>query len=39
VIVTALPPQQRTSRKAQQLVSVGETYDFEVTPTLGSGCG
>lgn len=35
MIVTALPPQQRTSRKAQQLVSVGETYDFEVTPTAG----
>ena len=30
-----LPPQQRTSREARQLVSVGETYDFEIQPTPG----
>ena len=27
-----LPPSQRASREAQQLVSVGETYDFEIQP-------
>jgi FtsP/CotA-like multicopper oxidase with cupredoxin domain len=30
-----LPPQQSTSREARQLVSVGETYDFEIQPTPG----
>jgi FtsP/CotA-like multicopper oxidase with cupredoxin domain len=30
-----LPPQQQTSREARQLVSVGETYDFEIQPTPG----
>jgi hypothetical protein len=30
-----LPTKQRTTRPAQQLVSVGETYDFEITPTAG----
>jgi FtsP/CotA-like multicopper oxidase with cupredoxin domain len=27
-----LPPAQRISREARQLVSVGETYDFEIQP-------
>jgi len=29
----ALPPQQATVRDAEQKVGVGETYDFEFTPT------
>jgi FtsP/CotA-like multicopper oxidase with cupredoxin domain len=29
-----LPRHQRRSREARQLVSVGETYDFEIEPTL-----
>jgi FtsP/CotA-like multicopper oxidase with cupredoxin domain len=29
-----LPQHQRRSREARQLVSVGETYDFEIQPTL-----
>jgi FtsP/CotA-like multicopper oxidase with cupredoxin domain len=29
-----LPQRQRRSREARQLVSVGETYDFEIQPTL-----
>jgi FtsP/CotA-like multicopper oxidase with cupredoxin domain len=28
-----LPPHQRRSRDARQLVTVGETYDFEIQPT------
>ncbi len=28
----ALPPAQQEPRRAQQLVAVGETYDFEITP-------
>ena len=28
-----LPSEQRTPRPARQLVSVGETYDFEITPS------
>jgi FtsP/CotA-like multicopper oxidase with cupredoxin domain len=31
----ALPDSQRRSREARQLVSVGETYDFEVHPVAG----
>ncbi len=31
----ALPPQQTAMRPARQLVSVGETYDFEIQPSLG----
>ena len=27
-----LPPEQRSPRPARQLISVGETYDFEITP-------
>ncbi|WER50077.1 multicopper oxidase domain-containing protein [Cupriavidus sp. WKF15] len=27
-----LPPEQRDLRPARQLISVGETYDFEITP-------
>jgi FtsP/CotA-like multicopper oxidase with cupredoxin domain len=30
-----LPPQQRGTREALQLVSVGETYDFEILPAPG----
>jgi FtsP/CotA-like multicopper oxidase with cupredoxin domain len=30
-----LPQLQRRSREARQLVTVGETYDFEIHPTLG----
>jgi FtsP/CotA-like multicopper oxidase with cupredoxin domain len=30
-----LPVQQSTVRQARQLVSVGETYDFEIKPTAG----
>jgi FtsP/CotA-like multicopper oxidase with cupredoxin domain len=30
-----LPVAQRTSREARQLVTVGETYDFEIQPTPG----
>lgn len=30
-----LPPQQSTMREARQLVSVGETYDFEILPAPG----
>jgi manganese oxidase len=30
-----LPPQQTTVRPARQLVSVGETYDFEIQPARG----
>ena len=30
-----LPSVQRRSREARQLVSVGETYDFEIQPTVG----
>ena len=30
-----LPQSQRRSREARQLVTVGETYDFEIQPTLG----
>jgi manganese oxidase len=30
-----LPPSQRRSRAARQLVSVGETYDFQIQPTVG----
>jgi FtsP/CotA-like multicopper oxidase with cupredoxin domain len=30
-----LAPAQRTSGEARQLVSVGETYDFEIRPTPG----
>jgi FtsP/CotA-like multicopper oxidase with cupredoxin domain len=30
-----LPPSQRRSREARQLVSVGETYDVEIQPTAG----
>jgi FtsP/CotA-like multicopper oxidase with cupredoxin domain len=30
-----LAPAQRTSGEARQLVSVGETYDFEIQPTAG----
>jgi len=29
----ALPPQQATMRDAEQKIGVGETYDFEFTPT------
>jgi FtsP/CotA-like multicopper oxidase with cupredoxin domain len=29
-----LPQSQRRSREARQLVTVGETYDFEIQPTL-----
>jgi hypothetical protein len=29
-----LPQSQRHSREARQLVTVGETYDFEIQPTL-----
>ena len=29
---TELPPAARVSREARQLVAVGETYDFEITP-------
>ena len=29
------PSQQRTTREARQLVSVGETYDFELQPAPG----
>jgi FtsP/CotA-like multicopper oxidase with cupredoxin domain len=31
-----LPPSQRRLRDARQLVSVGETYDFEIHPTSGT---
>lgn len=31
------PPAQRVVRPARQLISVGETYDFEVTPVTGQG--
>jgi len=31
----ATPPAQRTARQARQLITVGETYDFEVTPGPG----
>ena len=30
-----LPPSQRRSREARQLVSVGETYDVEIQPAAG----
>jgi hypothetical protein len=30
-----LRPAQQTAREARQLVSVGETYDFAVTPAPG----
>jgi hypothetical protein len=30
-----LPPSQRRSREARQLVSVGETCDFEIRPVAG----
>jgi hypothetical protein len=30
-----LPPQQTAVRPARQLVSVGETYDFQIQPSLG----
>jgi hypothetical protein len=30
-----LPQSRRLSREARQLVSVGETYDFEIQPTPG----
>jgi FtsP/CotA-like multicopper oxidase with cupredoxin domain len=30
-----LPPQQTAVQPARQLVSVGETYDFEIQPSLG----
>ena len=30
-----LPPPQQTSREARQLVSIGETYDFEIEPRPG----
>ena len=30
-----LRPGQQTAREARQLVSVGETYDFAITPTPG----
>ena len=29
-----LPQSQRRSREARQLVTVGDTYDFEIQPTL-----
>ena len=29
-----LPPSQRRQREARQLVTVGETYDFEIQPTV-----
>jgi hypothetical protein len=28
-----LPPEQRLTLPARQLIAMGETYDFEVTPT------
>jgi len=31
----AAPPAQRTGRQARQLITVGETYDFDVTPGPG----
>jgi len=31
----ATPAAQRTARQARQLITVGETYDFEVTPAAG----
>jgi manganese oxidase len=31
----SLPPAQRISRDSRQLVSVGETYDFEIQPAPG----
>lgn len=31
----ALPADQTNPRTARQVVAVGETYDFEVTPALG----
>lgn len=31
-----LPPSQRRAREARQLVSVGETYDFEIQPAAGT---
>jgi FtsP/CotA-like multicopper oxidase with cupredoxin domain len=30
-----LPPSQTTKRPAQQVISVGETYDFEFEPAVG----
>jgi hypothetical protein len=30
-----LPPEQTAPRLARQLVSVGETYDFEIRPARG----
>jgi hypothetical protein len=30
-----LPPDQTAVRPARQLVSIGETYDFEIQPTRG----
>jgi hypothetical protein len=29
-----LPPSLRRSREARQLVTVGETYDFEIQPSV-----
>ena len=35
----ASPPSQRTARPARQLVSVGETYDFELAPMTARPVG